>query len=132
MLIDLIVRRRLRRPECFDYCIPNARFKGGKSEMAAPAMCLYLPLDLNVGVAIHADALRAERFASLILSAELVFDVRKPATLVAKGVSVGGAAWSSGFAKSRRRPKAWGHSRSHPLRRPRHEDCHYHWFMAMT
>jgi hypothetical protein len=54
-----------------------------------------------------------ERPSSLGLQAGLVRNLRKPLTLLAEGGAVGGV------AKSRRRPQAGGHSRSHPLRRPR-------------
>ena len=39
--------------------------------------------------------------------------------LAAEGDAVGDAAWTWGFAKSRRSPKGGGHSRSHPPQRPR-------------
>ena len=55
----------------------------------------------------------AERLTTLILQVRLVRDLCKPSTLVAEGDAV------SGVAKLRRSPRGGGHSRSHPLRRPR-------------
>ena len=55
----------------------------------------------------------AERPVSQIFQARWVCEQCEPRTLVVEGDAVGGG------AKSRRRPKAGGHSRSHPLRRPR-------------
>ena len=56
--------------------------------------------------------LSPERPTSLVPQAGLVRG-RKPQTLVAEGVAVGGA------AKARRSPQGGGHSRSHPLQPPR-------------
>jgi hypothetical protein len=61
----------------------------------------------------------AERPGNQILPAGLVRELHTPLTRLAEGDAVRGVAWTWGFAKSRRRPQAGGHSRSLPLRRLR-------------